>query len=87
MTHKLTRTIAPMLLVGLLATAASAAEDREIVNESKKTVVAERMPADTANSANTRAVKAAIEAVLAENKIDLDIRFNGRTSLTTVDGP
>ena len=38
-------------------------------------------------TANTAAIEEAIEAVLAANKLDLDIRFNGPTSMVIVDGP
>lgn len=76
--------IAPVVLMTLLASAAIAAEDTDITGEKKETVVAERILADTATTA---AVEDAIKTVLVELKMDLDNRFSGQTSLTTVDGP
>jgi hypothetical protein len=42
--------------------------------------------AQLAESATTAAVEDAIEAVLAANKLDLDIRFVGTTSAQIADG-
>ncbi len=42
--------------------------------------------AQLAESATTAAVEDAIEAVLAANKLDLEIRFVGRTSVSIADG-
>jgi hypothetical protein len=82
MTPELKRIVAPFVLMTLLATATVNAEDMGLIDNEKETVVAGRMLADTAATA---AVEDAIEAVLADTRINLDIRFNARTSMTTVD--
>ena len=84
MTPKMTRKIVIIALINLFAAATAAAENKAVAVEVTD-------PAETGmtlvETANTAAVEEAIEAVLAENKLDLDIRFSGRTSLTIVDGP
>jgi hypothetical protein len=39
-----------------------------------------------AEAAQTAAVEDALEGVLAANKLDLDVRFIGRTSVSVADG-
>jgi hypothetical protein len=85
MTHEinLARTISTALTAILLATTASADTD-------KTTTVAVTAPAvisspevsrDLAEKATTAATEKAIAAVLAETKLDLDIRLIGPTSV------
>jgi hypothetical protein len=82
MTPELKRIITPFVLMTLLATATTNAADTGMVDHEKESVVAGKMLADTAITA---AVEDAIEAVLADTRTDLDIRFNARTSMTSVD--
>ena len=84
MTIKQNGTLATVVLMSLLANAAVAAEDKDVVTETNDATVADRVLLE---AANTAAVTDAIEALLVENKLDLDIRFADRTSETVVDGP
>jgi len=82
MTHKTTRIIATITLSSLLSAAAAAAADKDAAAESTAvtTVETAALNRNLAASATTAAAEDAIEAVLAANKLDLDIRFIGRTS-------
>jgi len=84
MTPELKRMVAPVVLLTLLAATTAVAEDKGSIDQEQETVTVGKMLAETATTA---AAEDAIKAVLAETRMDLDIRFNGRTSLTTVDGP
>ncbi len=66
----------------LLATATTNAADMGLVDNEKEPVVAGKMLADTAITA---AVEDAIDTILADTRANLDIRFNARTSMTSVD--
>jgi hypothetical protein len=88
MTLKTTRIIATIVASSLLAANAAAADDKDAAAESTTTTAntTAELNRNLAESANTAAVEEAVEAVLAENKLDLDIRFIGRTSVKIADG-
>jgi len=84
MTPKMTGKTKTIVLTALFAAATAAAENQD--GAAATSVLAE--PAATlAETAHTVAVEEAIEAVLAENRIELDSHFTGRTSIPIVDGP
>lgn len=72
---------AGLALIGLLALNAGFA-DEIVVTESRSaaTMLADDVKRDLAEKANTAAEKA-VEAVLADTKLDLDIRLIGPTSV------
>ena len=73
-----------MVLLNLLGAATAAAENKDVTVEMTAPAAAGMTLVETANTA---AIEEAIEAVLAANKLDLDIRLNGPTSMAIVDGP
>lgn len=79
--------IATIAISGLFAATAAVADDTEIVATAKQETTADTasINSNLAESATTAAVEDAIEAVLAENKLDLDIRFVARTSMEIAD--
>ncbi len=89
--HKMTlnrnRMFATMVVSGLFAASALATENQDAVAETAAATTADtaELNRNRAESANTAAVEDAIEAVLADNKLELDIRFIGRTSVTIAD--
>lgn len=87
---KLNRTqiIATMVISGLFAASAAVADDKDAVAATTATATADtaELNRNLAEAAHTAAVKDAIEGVLAANKLDLDIRFIGRTSASIADG-
>ena len=88
MTRNTTRIIAAIVISGLFAATAVAADDKDAVAETKAATTTDtaKLNSNLADSANTAAVEDAIEAVLAANKLNLDIRFVGRTSVKIADG-
>ena len=86
--HKMTlnrnRIIATIVVSGLFAASAPAAENQDAVAETTTADTAE-LNRNRAESANTAAVEDAIEAVLADNKLALDIHFISRTSVKIAD--
>ncbi len=84
MTPQRTRRIVAIVLMNLSGAATAAAENEDIAVD--VTDPAE-LGMTLVETANTTAIEEAIEAVLAANKLDLDIRFNGPTSMAIVDGP
>jgi len=72
----------------MLAVPAAAANDK--VADAKMAAAnaanAAELNRQLAKSATTAAVEDAVEAVLAANKLDLDIRFIGRTSVKIAEG-
>ena len=88
MTLKMTRIITTLLVSGVLAAPAVAADDKDADAKMAAANVADaaKLNRKLAESATTAAVEDAVEAVLAENKLDLDIRFIGRTSVKIADG-
>jgi len=88
MTLKMTRIITTLLVSGMLATPAAAADDKDA--DAKMAAASAANAAEQnrklAKSATTAAVEDAVATVLAENKLDLDIRFIGRTSVRIADG-
>ena len=91
MTLNRTRIIATIIVSSLFAASAAVAADQDAIASTTATATA-ATTADTAElnrnlaaSANTAAVEDAIEGVLAANKLDLDIRFIGRTSVKIAD--
>lgn len=76
--------IAPLLLIGLLSTAAVAAEETRTSPQQKEAAVSGKTLAEIANTA---AVRDAVRSVLADTKMELDIHFNGRTSMIRANGP
>ena len=84
MTPKTTRRIVTIVLMNLFGAAAEAAENKDVAVD----VTGPAEPGMTlVERANTVAIEEAIEAVLAENKLDLESRFASRTTMTIVDGP
>ncbi len=93
---KLNRTqiIATIVLSSLFAASAAIADDKDAVVATTAATTADTAElnrnlaasAHLAEAAHTAAVKDAIEGVLAANKLDLDIRFIGRTSVSIADG-
>lgn len=93
---KLNRTqiIATIVISSLFAASATIAGDRDAVVATTAATTADTAElnrnlvasAHLAEAAHTAAVEDAIEGVLAANKLDLDIRFIGRTSVSIADG-
>ncbi len=87
---KLNRTqiIATIVISSLFAASAAVADDKDAVAATTATATADtaEVNRNLAEAAHTAAVEDAIEAVLAANKLDLDIRVIGRTSVTIADG-
>jgi len=76
--------IPAVFLMTLLAGPAVAADKVEAESDATKA----RMAGKTlVESATTAAVRDAIESVLVENRMELEILFNGRKSLTVAEGP
>jgi len=88
MTLNRTRIIATIVVSNWFAASAAVAHDQDVVAAATVATTADtaELNRNFAASANTAAVEDAIEAVLAANKLDLDIRFIGRTSLKIADG-
>ena len=88
MTLNRTRIIATIVVSSLFAANAAVADDQDGVAAATVATTADtaELNRNFAASANTAAVEDAIEGVLAANKLDLDIRFIGRTSLKIADG-
>jgi len=82
MTLNRTRIIATIVVSSLFAASAAVADDQDGVATATAATTADtaELNRNLAASANTAAVEDAIEGVLAANKLDLDIRFIGRTS-------
>ena len=87
MTINLTRQFALAALFGVLVVMTAAADDKVRVAEKAASAETAETNRNLATRANTVAVEEAIKAVLAENKLDLDIRLSGRTSENIVGGP
>ncbi len=87
MTLNRTRIIATIIVSSLFAASAAVADDLDEVAAATAATTAEttEFNRNLAASANTAAVEDAIEGVLAANKLDLDIRFIGRTSVKIAD--
>ncbi len=88
MTLNRTRIIATIVVSSLFAASAAVADDQDGVAAAAAATTADtaKLNRNLAASANTAAVEDAIEGVLAANKLDLDIRFIGRTSVKIADG-
>lgn len=88
MTLKMTQIITTLLVTGMLTVPAAAADDHDAHAEMTTANAADaaELNRKLAESATTAAVEDAVEAVLAETKLDLDIRFIGRTSVRIADG-
>jgi hypothetical protein len=82
MNNKLTRIVATFLLANLLAGAAIANDGKRDVKEQAATTAPATASVEIANA---QAIKDAIEAVLVDNRLDLDIRFNAHKSLASAD--
>lgn len=81
MKHKLTRATA-LILAGMLACNANAAEDDTPTKEADPTVVdATRLNRERAREATEQAARQAVQAVLESTKLDLDIRLIGPNSV------
>ncbi len=87
---KLNRTqiIATIVISSLFAASAAIADDKDAVVATTAATAADtaELNRNLAEAAHTAAVEDAIEGVLAANKLDLDIRFVGRTSVRIADG-
>ena len=88
MTLNMTRIITSLLLSGMLVAQPAAADDPDATANTAAASAADTAAVNRklAESATAAAVQDAVEAVLAENKLDLDIRFIGRTSVKIADG-
>ena len=76
--------IAAIVVMNLLSGVTAAADDKIEVADTTES----RTPATTlVETANATAVQDAINAVLVDNRMELEIRFNGHTSMTMVEGP
>jgi hypothetical protein len=84
-----TRIIATILAAVLLTASVNAAETAEADSATDNPAGPDtaEMNRDLARQANNVAVEDAIEAVLFANKLNLDIRINGRTSAYTSEEP
>ena len=80
------RTIA---VLGLFAAGAAAADDKQAIADPERVATPDTASVhrNLALSANIAAAEDAVEAVLAANKLDLDIHLIGRTSEHIADGP
>ncbi len=87
MTLNRTRIIATIIVSSLFAASAAVADDQDVVAAATVATTADtaELNRNLAASANTAAGEDAIEGVLAANKLDLDIRVIGRTSLKIAD--
>ncbi len=87
---KLNRTqiIVTIAISSLFAVNAAVADDKAAVAATTAATTADttELNRDLAEAAHTAAVEDAIEGLLAANKLDLDIRVIGRTSVTIADG-
>ncbi len=87
---KLNRTqiIATIVISSLFAASAAVADDKAVVTTATAAATADttELNKNLAEAAHTAAVEDAIEGVLAANKLDLDIRFIGRTSVSIANG-
>ena len=88
MTLNRTCIIATIVVSSWFAASPAVADDQDVVAAATVATTADtaELNRNFAASANTAAVEDAIEGVLAANKLDLDIRFIGRTSLKIADG-
>ncbi len=88
MTLNRTCIIATIVVSSWFAASAALADDQDVVAAATVATAADtaELNRNFAASANTAAVEDAIEGVLAANKLDLDIRFIGRTSVKIADG-
>lgn len=79
--------IATIVVSTLFAAAAAVADDKDTGAEATSATSSEtvELNRDRARSANTAAAEDAAEAVLAANKLRLDIRLIGRTSMQVAD--
>ncbi len=87
MQGNVTRIIATIVVSTLFAASAAVAEDKDVVTETTAATTTDTADLNTnrARSANTAAAEDAIEALLAANKLHLDIRLIGRTSVQVAD--
>lgn len=87
MTLNRTRIIATIIVSSCFAVSAAVADDQDGLAAATAATTADtaELNRNLATSANTAAVEDAIEGVLAANKLDLDIRFIGRTSVKITD--
>ncbi len=81
------RAIATMIAALLLAASANAAETADSAGKDPAGPDTAETNRNLARQANTVAVADAIDAVLQSNKLNLDIRMNGRTSGHTLEEP
>lgn len=88
MTLNRTCIIATIVVSSWFAASTAVADDQDVVAAATVATTADtaELNRNFAASANTAAVEDAIAGVLAANKLDLDIRFIGRTSLKIADG-
>ncbi len=87
MQANVTRIIATIVVSTLFAASAAVAEDQDAVaaTTAATTTDTAELNRNRAKLANAAAVEDAIEAVLAANKLRLDIRLIGRTSVQMTD--
>ena len=87
MQGNVTRIITTIVVSTLFAAGAAVAEDQDTDVEATTVTTSDtaELNRNRAKSANTAAVEDAVEAVLAANKLHLDIRLIGRTSVQMAD--
>jgi hypothetical protein len=87
MQGNVTRIIATIVVSTLFAAGAAVAEDKDTDVEATAATTSDtaELNRNRAKSANNAAVEDAVEAVLAANKLHLDIRLIGRTSVQMAD--
>lgn len=89
--HKMTlnrnRKFATIVVSGLFAAGAPAADATDAIAATTAATTADtaELNRTLAESAHTAAVEDAIKAILADNKLELDIRLIGRTSVVIAD--
>jgi len=83
-----TQIIATIVISGLFAASTAVADDKDDVAATTATTTADtaELNRNLAKAAHAAAIEDAIEGVLAANKLDLDIRFIGRTSVNIANG-
>jgi hypothetical protein len=88
MQANVTRIIATIVVSTLFAAGAAVAEDKDDLAETTAATTNDtaEVNRNRARSANTAAAEDAIEALLAANKLRLDMRLIGRTSTRMADG-
>lgn len=83
MTPKLNTRLLPLAILSLAALATAAEPQADEPREHDTSVTTGRSLAESANEA---AARDAVDSILVDTKLDLDIRFRNRISLASTDG-